>query len=259
MTGWIDSHTHLDSDELYPQCAEVLQRAASAGIRDMLLVNSEAHEPSFRRTMEIVRIESEIRKYASLGVHPHHALQYDTELEKLLTSFLNQEGVIALGEIGLDFYYDFSPQEVQIRVLERQLQLSLERNLPVVIHCRDAYSLLAEILEKNARRWRGMIHCFTGTLEEAEALMRLGFHISFSGIVTFRNADMLREVARCIPQDRILIETDAPYLAPVPHRGKTNEPALVVHTAILIAKLRQITQEDLSGCISQNFQALFRT
>ncbi len=259
MTAWIDAHTHLDSNELFSHVDEVLQRALDAGVREMLLVNSEADEQSFARTMECVWKESEIKKHAALGVHPHHAGRYGNGLEKLLLTFLNQEGVIALGEIGLDFFYDFSPRDVQIDVLERQLQLSRERNLPVVIHCRDAYGPLAEILEKQAKQWRGMIHCFTGTSEESKTLTNLGFHISFSGIVTFRNADSLRQAAASVPLDRILIETDAPYLAPVPHRGKTNEPAFVVHTAKQIAQLRKMTEAELSGQITQNFLTLFRT
>ncbi len=259
MPEWIDAHTHLDSGELFSHLNEVLQRAANAGVREMLLVNSEADEQSFARTMECVRKQSEIQKHAALGVHPHHASQYGDELEKLLLTFLSQKGVIALGEIGLDFFYDFSPREVQIQVLERQLQLSLERNLPVVIHCRDAYGLLAQILENQAKQWHGMIHCFTGTPEEAETLTNLGFHISFSGIVTFRKAEKLREAAAAVSPDRILIETDAPYLAPVPHRGKQNEPAFVVHTARQIAQLRQITEAELSGQIIRNFRTLFPT
>lgn len=259
MTVWIDAHTHLDSEELFPHLDEVLQRALDADVREMLLVNSEAHEPSFARTMECVRKESEIKKHAAIGVHPHHASQYDENLEELLLTFLNEKGVIALGEIGLDFFYDFSPREVQIDVLERQLQLSLEKNLPVVIHCRDAYPRLAQILEKHAKQWRGMIHCFTGTREEAKMLTDLGFHISFSGIVTFRNADPLREAAAAVALDRILIETDAPYLAPAPNRGKINEPAFVVQTGRRLAEIRQMTEEELSRQIHQNFHALFQT
>jgi len=259
MIGWIDAHTHLDSDELFSRLDEVLHRAIEVDVREMLLVNSEAHEQSFARTMECVRKKSEVKKHAALGVHPHHAGQYDDELEKLLLTYLNQENVVALGEIGLDFYYDFSPREIQIHVLERQLQLSLERKLPVVIHCRDAYGLLATILEKQAKHWHGMIHCFTGTRKEAETLTNLGFHISFSGIVTFKNADVLREAAGTVAPDRILIETDAPYLAPVPHRGRVNEPSFVIHTAKRIAQLRQISEEELSGQIRQNFHALLHT
>jgi TatD DNase family protein len=257
MSKWLDAHTHLDSDELYAQKDEVLKRAADAGVVEMLLVNSEATLESLQRTIECVKIPATSTRHCAFGIHPHHAKSYTQELEDTLLANLGNAGAIALGEIGLDFFYDFSPHEKQIEVLKRQLQLSLDIKLPVVIHCRDAYGKLVEILASFKSNWRGMIHCFTGTPEEAQSLLALGFHISFSGIVTFKTADVLREAARLVPSDRILVETDAPYLAPVPMRGKTNEPAFVAHTASYLADLRAIEPEDFSEQLFGNFRKCF--
>ena len=257
LMKWLDAHTHLDTDELYPHKEEIFRRAQEAGVTKMLLVNSEATEMSFERTLNCLRVPDNIETFASFGIHPHHAKLYSSELETDLLQHLQHPGVIAFGEIGLDFFYDFSPRDIQIPVLQKQLELALDRNLPVVIHCRDAYGKLADVLSEMKETWRGMIHCFTGTPQEAETLMRLGFYISFSGIVTFRKAAVLQDAARIVPISRILIETDAPYLAPVPHRGKTNEPAFVAHTGNFIAELKQIPPEAFSHQIFTNFQNLF--
>jgi TatD DNase family protein len=253
----LDAHTHLDSDELYSQKAEALRRAEEAGVVEMLLVNSEATAESFQRTIECKTMPGASKRHCAFGIHPHHASSYSQTLEDLLIANLKSSGAIALGEIGLDFYYDFSPRDRQIEVLKRQLQLSLELNLPVVIHCRDAYEQLAEILRSIKSVWRGMIHCFTGNSLEAQSLLNLGFHISFSGIVTFKNATILCEAAKTVPADRFLVETDAPYLAPVPVRGKTNEPAFVVHTAKFLAALRGTSLEEFSSQLFHNFSACF--
>jgi TatD DNase family protein len=254
---WVDGHTHLDSDSLYPQRVLAAQRAAQAGVAAALLVNSECTAESMDRTLQCLKEDLPLRLYASLGVHPHHAAQYDASLEAMLLDRLRTPGVIAFGEIGLDYYYDHSPRDAQQRVLRRQLQLSREIGKPVVIHCRDAYGELAGILREEAVEWRGMIHCFTGVSEEASPLLDLGFHISFSGIVTFKNADALREAARFIPADRILVETDAPFLTPVPHRGKINEPAFVADTGRFVAALRQAPEAEFAAQVRSNFAALF--
>lgn len=219
---WIDAHTHLDADDLYPRRGEILERASGAGLKRLLLVNSEASPDSFQRTLEIAAMPCTPRIFVSLGIHPHHAEKYSQDLEQQLLKNLGEPPVIALGEIGLDYYYNYSSKEAQIVVLKRQLRLSLEKGLPIVIHCRDAYREIAEMLRLQSKQWIGMIHCFTGNREEADLLLNLGFYISFSGIVTFRNAQTLQEAAKFVPLDRLLIETDAPYLAPVPKRGKIN-------------------------------------
>jgi TatD DNase family protein len=257
MIQWIDAHTHLDSDELYAQKDEVLARALNAGVHKILVVNSEASEESFRKTADCMNAVSGVQRYLSFGIHPHQASLFNHDVEKMLMNYLQTPGVISFGEIGLDFYYDYSPREIQETVLKRQLKLSFELGMPVSIHCRDAYNLLAAILKEINSQWKGMIHCFTGTPQEAEMLMKLGFYISFSGIVTFRSANVLREAAAAVPLDRILIETDAPYLAPVPYRGKTNEPSYVVHTGIFLAELKKVDQALFASAVSNNFSALF--
>ncbi len=253
---WIDAHTHLDSDELYAQKDEVLARAEAAGVHGMLQVNSEATPVSMERTVEILNMNSTVRRWGAFGIHPHHASLFSVGLEKALLEYLSFPGVIALGEIGLDFYYDYSPREIQEEVLKKQLRLVLDLKLPVVIHCRDAYGHLAEILRSLAGQWRGMIHCFTGTREEMESLLALGFHISFSGILTFRNAGTLQRAAQAVPLKRVLVETDAPFLAPVPHRGKTNEPAFVINTGRFLANLRGVTENEIAQQTTQNFKTL---
>lgn len=259
MENWTDAHTHLDSDSLFEQRDEALDRAFHAGVRTVLLVNSEFTEKSFERTLSCLHAPSRVRKYAAFGVHPHQASVFDDQAESRLRKLLAMKDVVALGEVGLDFYYDYSPREAQRNALQKQLRLSLELSLPVVIHCRDAYAELAATLKSGAPLWRGMIHCFTGTWNEAAPLLDLGFHISFSGIVTFRNADAIRDAAKQVPGDRMLVETDAPFLAPVPHRGKTNEPAFVADTGSFVAQLRGMPPEEFSELTSRNFELLFRS
>src|SRR5262245_22577402 len=254
---WIDAHTHLDSDELYVQKDEVLLRAEAAGVRGILQVNSEATQNSMQRSFEILNMNSSVQRWGAFGIHPHQASLYCDTLETALLQYLTFPHVVALGEIGLDFYYNYSPHEVQEEVFKKQLKLAMDLNLPVVIHCRDAYVRLAEILKEIATEWRGMIHCFTGTRDEMNPLVDLGFYISFSGIVTFRNATALQQAAQAVSVDRMLVETDAPFLAPVPHRGKTNESAFVVDTGRFLATLRGVGENEIAQRTTQNFKNLF--
>lgn len=257
MTMWTDAHTHLDSGELYAAKESVLQRAEKAGVLRMLLVNSEATRESMEQTIQAAEVDSSVRRFLSFGVHPHHANLYTDELEGMLLQFLSRPGVIAFGEFGLDYYHNYSSQEDQVRVFRRQLRLAQDRSLPLVIHCREAYGVLTEILAGESAQWRGMIHCFTGTPKEAEDLLSLGFTISFSGIVTFRTAEILRQAALAVPPDKILVETDAPYLAPVPMRGKMNEPSYVIHTAQFLASLRNVALDEFASQTNANFDRLF--
>ena len=257
MPHWLDAHTHLDSDDLFPQREELLNRALKADVRRILLVNSEATESSFDRTLTCLQLSHPVERFACFGVHPHEAKLYDRAMENRLRDLLKNSKVVALGECGLDFFYNHSPQDVQIAAFRRQLALAEEERLPVVIHCRNAYAQLAEILAEHKNSKSGMIHCFTGTREEMKPLLDLGFFISFSGIVTFRKATELQECAKAVPLDRILIETDSPFLAPVPHRGKRNEPSFVSETARVIASIRGLPEEQLSSAIYSNFEKLF--
>jgi TatD DNase family protein len=257
MMEWVDAHTHLDAEELYPNRTAILARATQAGVNTLLLVNSEASQNSFLRTLEVALLKDASRRYVSLGIHPHHASLYSEELENQLLEKLKHPAVISFGEIGLDYYYDYSPKEVQIKVLRRQLHLSREEGLPVMIHCREAYKELAEILRSESTDWKGMIHCFTGNSQEAAALLELGFYISFSGIITFRSAAILQEAARFVPLERILVETDAPYLAPVPKRGKVNEPAFLIYTGEFVAQLKKVPVQEFARKVIANFEKLF--
>lgn len=259
MVNWIDAHTHLDTEPLFSTKEQVLGRAEEAGINKILLVNSEATQESFRKTLDCLNVPSPVKRVLAFGVHPHEAKAYTQNLEQMLLETLDHPAVVAFGEIGLDFFYNYSPQEIQVSVFKHQLQLSLQRDLPVVIHCRDAYGSLSKILKAEGANWRGMIHCFTGDSEDALKLLELGFFISFSGIITFPKAKPIRDAARIVPLERILVETDAPFLAPVPHRGKTNEPAFVVETIKRLSEVKKVAIDDLSEQLQKNFHTLFNT
>ena len=196
--------------------------------------------------------------WAALGVHPHEASGWTDEREADLRRHAMSARVLAIGEIGLDYHYDHSPRDVQRDVFRRQLRLARELDLPVVIHTRDAEDDTAALLADEAGPRGGVLHCFTSKAELARRAVELGLLVSFSGIVTFARTDELREVARAVPGDRLLVETDAPFLAPVPHRGQTNEPAFVRITAQRLADLRGVTLEALAQETSANFDRVFR-
>src|SRR5215510_10456846 len=204
----------------------------------------------------------DVPNYAADGVHPHEASLYDEVLERKLLAMSDHEKVIGWGEIGLDYHYDHSPREDQRRVFRRQLRLALERRLPAIIHTREAEDDTIRILRED---WAevggdaigGIIHCFTGTQKLADDAIEMGFHISFSGVLTFKNASDLREVARSVPTERLLVETDCPYLAPLPHRGKRNEPAFVRETAAKLAELKGVNVEEIALSTGENFKRLF--
>ena len=251
-TRWIDIHTHLNFLEISPE--EALQRAEEAGVDRVITIGTEPGDHTV--VLDLAR------KYfpqvsCTLGVHPHEAKKYDDQVESFLREHLPEKEVVAVAEIGLDYYYDYSDREVQRDVFRRQMQLASEFDLPVEIHTRDAEDDTIAILKEFAGQVRGVIHCFTGTQKLADAALDLGFNISFSGIVTFRNAEDLRDVLRATPLHRLHVETDAPYLAPVPQRGKKNEPAFVVHTAELVAQIKGVSMEELSRQTRQNAIEMF--
>lgn len=257
---FIDSHCHIDGEQFDEDREEVIQRAAAAGVRAMLNVGTGSPtDDSFERTIGLAEKHKEI--YASVGIHPHDAIEYSDEVERRLIDLTkSSEKVIAWGEIGLDFFYDHSPRDVQEAVFRRQLKVAKKLNLPIIIHSRDADDLTVKILrdECSYETFRGgIMHCFGGTPEMAKSLMEIGFLISFAGNVTFKKAENLRDSARVVPLEKLLIETDCPYLTPLPFRGKRNEPARVVETAKFLAEFYDIELDTLSNQTTKNFLKFF--
>ena len=257
----IDSHCHIDGERFDEDREAVIQNALDSGVKAMLNVGTGSpEEDSFEKTVELA--ENYECVYAAVGIHPHDADEYNEVVEQRLIELTkSSEKVLAWGEIGLDFYYDHSPRDVQGRVFRRQINVAKEQELPIIIHSRDANDETVEILSQECSHedFRGgIMHCFGGTPEMAEALMDIGFLISFAGNVTFKKADKLRESARVVPLEKLLVETDCPYLTPVPFRGKRNEPARVVETAKFLAEFYGIEFEKLASQTTTNFEEFFR-
>jgi TatD DNase family protein len=259
---FVDSHAHLDTPHYDADRAEVIARARAAGVDLMLeIAGSDVGKGSLEPGLQLAEEHPFI--YAAIGVHPHEASLYDEALEQKLLAMSQREKVIGWGEIGLDYHYDHSPRDVQRAVFERQLTLAFERQMPIIIHTREAEADTIKLLreawfDQGGAEVGGIIHCFTGTQELADAALSLGLHISFSGVVTFKKADELRDVARTVPLERLLIETDCPYLAPLPHRGKRNEPAFVVETAAKLAEIKGTSLAEIARITSGNFRRLFK-
>ncbi|MGH9438208.1 MAG: TatD family hydrolase [Terriglobia bacterium] len=257
MLSLIDSHCHLDGPEYDSDRDAVIARAREAGVRRLLVIGTGASYQEIGATLPIAeRIEGAC---CACGIHPHDASKFLESDFGELREFAHHPKFVAVGEIGLDYHYDHSPREAQQNILIRQLELARELNLPVLIHCRDAWDDLRRIFQEH---WRGsglggVLHCFTGSRDDAFDLMDYGFMISFAGNLTFKNASGLREVAPEIPADRILTETDCPFLAPVPHRGKRNEPAFVAEVLRQLAVLRGAGEEEMGAQVINNFQTLF--
>jgi TatD DNase family protein len=256
---FVDSHVHLDGPEFDADRDDVIQRARDAGVSAILNVGTgDPHSGALERAVELAEKHADI--FASVGTHPHDARLFDDAAEQRIANLVRQSRrVIAWGEIGLDYHYDNSPREVQMNVFRRQLQLAREAGLPVIIHTREAETETIAILKSE---WAGagipgIMHCFSGSLALAEQALELGFLISFSGIVTFKKADDLRSVAARVPLDRLLIETDCPFLAPVPFRGKRNEPAFVIEVARCLSELRSLEVDEMARLTSANFARVF--
>ncbi|HLR04630.1 MAG TPA: TatD family hydrolase [Pyrinomonadaceae bacterium] len=257
---FVDSHCHIDGAEYDADREEVIRRARDAGVTTMLNVGTgDPHSGAFERAVELAEKHTDI--YAAVGVHPHDAKLFTDQAEQRLLDLVKQSRqVIAWGEIGLDYHYDHSPRDVQRKVFERQLRLARLLELPVVIHSREANDDTIAILREEMAGYErgGVLHCFGGSLEMATSAIDLGFFISFAGNLTFKKAEDLRSIARQLPLDRLLIETDCPYLTPVPFRGKRNEPARVVETARCLAELHGRELEEIGHITSENFGKLFR-
>ena len=257
---FIDSHAHIDGPEFDADRKQVIQRARDAGVSAILNVGTgDPHSGALERAVELAQEYEDV--YTAVGVHPHDARLFDEGAERRVRELVKEgRRVIAWGEIGLDFHYDNSPRQVQIDVFRTQLQLARDANLPVIVHTREAEKETIDLLKSEwaGSNLPGIMHCFSGSLELAEKAMELGFFISFSGIVTFKKADELRVVAHEVPLDRLLIETDCPFLSPVPFRGKRNEPAHVVEVARSLATLRGLTLHEMALITTENFTGLFK-
>jgi TatD DNase family protein len=255
----IDSHCHLDNPQFDPDREAVIDRALAAGVERMVVIGTGEGPPDLEAGIRLADRHEPI--YATVGIHPHDASKATSETYKKLAGLLKHPKVIALGEIGLDYHYDHSPREVQRDVFIQQLLIAGEAGKPIVIHTREAWEDTITLLEVywRPRGLGGIMHCFSGGPDQAALCVDLGFHLSFGGILTFPKAIDVQEAARRTPADRILIETDAPYLAPVPHRGKRNEPAFVAETAHKLAQLRGVEREEIARTTSKNFLGLCKT
>jgi TatD DNase family protein len=249
-----DSHAHLDDSRFDADRDAVLQRAWDAGVRKILTIGNGNGPDQMGCGIPIAEAHDWI--YTSVGIHPHDAAKVEERHYSLLEDLAEKDKVVAVGETGLDYYYDNSPRDVQREVFRRQLAAAKKLELPVIIHTRDADADTEELLRHEPPS-RGLIHCFTSSDRLADFALSIGFLISFSGIVTFPSAKTLAGIAQRIPPDRILVETDCPYLAPAPHRGKRNEPGFVSDTARFVAGLRGITPDELAAQTSANFDRLF--
>ncbi len=249
----IDSHAHIQLDRFDADQEAVLERAQIAGVHAILVIGFDLETSRGA----IVLAEQHDRIYATVGMHPHDAKDLDDETVCIFRDLASHPKVVALGEMGLDYYRDLSPRPIQKVAFERQLDLAEELNLPIVIHNREAYHDILPILGARRGRVRGVMHCFSGDAEIMHQSLALGFHIGIGGPVTYRKSDALQEVARKVPADALLVETDCPWLAPQFRRGKRNEPAYVRATAEKIAELRGVSLEEIGEMTTQNFEDLF--
>ena len=252
----VDSHCHLEYEGLVEDQDAVLARARQRGVSAFLNISTKQSE--WERVVATASARPDV--WASVGIHPHHADQHKDLSHEVLLEATQHPRVIGIGETGLDYYYDHSDREQQKRLFRTHIAVARETGLPLIIHSRDAEADTLAILseEKGRGDFPSLIHCFTASAQFAQEVLALGLSISLSGIVTFKNAKDLQEIAKAVPQDRLLVETDSPFLAPVPHRGKTCEPAFVHDTASFIASLRGETEAELAAYTTRNFYKLFR-
>jgi TatD DNase family protein len=259
----VDSHAHLEMEQFSGDRELVLERARDAGVATIVAIGSGTGPGSLDCGIQLAGQHAFI--YATIGIHPHEAkLATDADFEEL-ARLAKQPKVIAWGEIGLDYFYDHSPREVQRKVFAQQIELARTANLPLVIHCRpsnNSDNAWAECLDLIGKQWArrglgGILHCFTGTWEHAKRALDMNFMISFAGNVTFPKAQLIRDVAKQVPLDRMLIETDSPFLAPMPYRGQRNEPAFLKETARQLGQLRGLSTEEMGRLTARNFYSFF--
>ena len=249
----VDSHVHLDHEQFRNDLDLVIERAREEGVTRMLSIGTGDGPPKLDCAIELAARYEGV--YATVGVHPHEASKATAGTFDTLRALLSESPVLALGEIGLDYHYDFSPRDTQREVFIEQLRIAGSTRKPIIIHTREAWPDTVDLL---CREWRGtgIMHCFTGDEAQVREALDLGFHISFGGVVTFNKAEDVRRAAAIVPDDRLLVETDAPYLAPVPHRGKRNEPAFMVGTVRRLAEVRGVEPSHIASITSANFDRL---
>ena len=251
-----DSHCHLSDRQFDEDREAVIGRAVEVGVTTMLTIVPAADAREAEAGLRLTERYDAV--VAGAGVHPHEASRADAEALRRLAELVRHPRVVALGEIGLDYHYDFSPRDVQRRVFAAQLEIAGEAGLPVVIHTREAWQDTVEILRRYraADSYGGIMHCFSGGPDQAREAVAMGFHVSFAGVLTFPKAEGVRAAARAVPAARLLVETDCPYLAPVPRRGKRNEPAWIFHTAARLADVRGESPEEIARITTGNFERL---
>lgn len=249
-----DSHAHLDDEKFDMDRAEVIARALENGVTG--IINAGACMTSSARSVALAEEYESI--YAAVGIHPHDAKSAQESDYQQLAEWSKLDKVVAIGEIGLDYYYDFSPRDLQRTVFVRQIDVARQMDMPFIIHDRDAHGDILDILKKEAKGLRGVLHCFSGSLEMAKEVIKMGFYISIAGPVTFKNAAKLPEIVAAVPLERLLVETDCPYLTPHPHRGKRNEPAYVKLVAEQGAHLRRMDAIDFMKATTHNVKELFK-
>ena len=254
MTQLVDSHCHLDFPELSTDIPKIIDNAASHDVSIMQTICTRISD--FPKIRSIAEQYNNI--YCSVGIHPHNVKDETTTAEELVELAQHQK-VIGIGETGLDYFYEHSPRELQQQSFREHIEAARKTKLPLIVHTRDADEDMVTMLTEEHKKgvFPGLIHCFSSTNKVSNAALELGLYISISGIITFKKAEELRDVVKDIPLNRLLVETDAPYLAPAPHRGKTNEPAFTKHTAEYLAKLKNISYEELAATTTQNFFDLF--
>lgn len=252
----IDSHCHLDFEDFGTEVPEVIARAHAAGVGGMITICT--HASKFAQVAAVADKFAAQNVWCSVGIHPHHAGDAAEQVSAAdIMALSKHPRVVGIGECGLDYYYNHSVADAQIKSFEMQIEAALAEDLPVIIHSREADDDTIRILKAAGPKLRGVMHCFSGTRRLAEAALEIGFYISLSGILTFNKSQDLRDIARDVPLDKLLVETDSPYLAPVPLRGKRNEPAYTAHTAAKLAEIKGLPVEQMGEITSANFFTLF--
>lgn len=261
----VDTHLHLNDPRYQEDLPEVIQRAKAAELVALILASATFEDCFQAQELAVQLNQEELKVYCTVGIHPHEAAGYSDEIHSRLAAWLQDRRarrIVALGEIGLDYFYDHSPREVQQKVFRRQLELAYEANIPIVLHERDASADCMAILQQFSKAGRlrsqpGVCHCFSGSVETAKELIHLGFYLGFDGPITFKNSRKAPEVIQAVPIERLLVETDAPYLTPTPHRGSRNEPAYVRFVVDKMADLRGLSSEAMAEILLENTCRLF--